>query len=153
MNFKQFHFTPDTSSTDTWKVFPTWDFREERIKALNKTRSIGSELNDYRNAGSYLRYSMPFTIVSSLRGTEINSLWQAQSNVFLTLNMSSNPETIKCRIANRSEPLNKRTQANINKYEGIAFLKSTDASSLFSGCPLIADNAVFGISDDVCIAV
>ena len=149
MAFESFYLTSTVGSTDTFQVNPDWGFSEEIVVNRNLNRTIAGQYNSYQLSGDYFRYSLPMTFVSSSDRQLMSGWWRDQTQLVFTINLSSNPESLVCRIANTIEPFQTREQLQFNKFRGNMRLHSIRSSStpLETRSPFILDNSSLGLLD------
>jgi hypothetical protein len=149
MAFDSFHLSATVGSTGTFELNPGWNFSEELVVNRQQNRTISGEYNSYQLQGDFFRYTIPMTFVASETRDFIHTWWRDQTDVVLTLNLSSNPESLLCRIANVIEPLGARTPGVFDRYDGMLRLHSIRASTtpVSNRFPFILDNSSLGLLD------
>ena len=149
-----FHFISLVASASAIQVYPEWDGYEERrvpIRGQHRTETGALHVADQ---GAYLAYTVPLAVVNSSQANEFNGWWADQREVAFTFSFSSNPKVVICRIENDSIPMAGYERTRRDLYHGTLFLRETRGQSdVVSGTPLIADDAVYGISDSTFFAV
>jgi len=149
MNFESFHITADVGSVSPFEIYPTFDFSEEIIINRKINRTIAGQHNNYQLNGDYFRYTIPLEFVNSETRANIVDWWRNQNELLLTINLSSSPESLLCRISNNVNPMPYRSRLQFDKYSGVLFLNSIRAATVTQGkkFPFILDNSSLGLLD------
>ena len=149
MAFDSFYFTSTVGSTGTFQIYPEWNFSEEIIVNRTQNRTIAGALNTYQLEGDFFRHSLPLTFVTSSDKSYLSYLWTEQTDIVFTINLSSNPESLVCRITNTIEPFSQRERFQFDRFRGNIVLNSIRASSdpISGKFPFILDNSSLGLLD------
>lgn len=149
MAFDSFHLTSTVGSAGTFQIYPTYGFTEEIIVNRKINRSISGGYNSYQLQGDFFRYSLPMTYVSSEERSYITEWWADQREMVLTINLSSNPESLICRISNDVQPFAQNEPFQYDKFAGNLVLRSVKPASspVSNRFPFILDNSSLGLLD------
>lgn len=142
--YKTFHLW-NSKNGNNIQIYPTYDFIAQNYNKNFHNRTIGGQLNTYSQENKGIRFTVPLTFVNSSDKSFINNLWYNQIESVFTLNLSSSPQSIVCRIINNTEPLPVRSSFQYDHFSGNLYLRSTKASDITSGTPFVLGDPVYGI--------
>jgi len=151
-DYKSFHLVQGVGSADYVEIHPTYGFIEETVQNKSQNRTMGGQLNSYKLGGEGFRFTIPLTFVNSSIRYDVTDWWRNDFKIAITLNLSSNPESVICGIQNTREPLGARSQMQNNLFDGIVFLKSKRSSTSgrlkkIPGAMFILNHPVYSILD------
>lgn len=93
---------------------PLYDFKSETVKNISMERSPTGTLFMYQ-FGTYRRFKVPLTYVTSADKTRIESWWAVNTTVYF---MEQGGTAVQVKIVNESTPFSQRVKPYFNLFAG-----------------------------------
>lgn len=128
-----------------YPLHPDWSFRDREAQIASRHRTQGGKLFFYRWS-RYFKYQIPLRFVDSAGEYLLNTWWDSQDTVALTLDSSETESTVLCMFVNEARPIDRFVEPYTDFYEGILQLEAIEDSGK-TARPFILDDGVFGLLD------
>ena len=142
-----FHLTVSVDSAAPLRVYPAWDYDENRdIRRADHRTQGGASTVAVLNTQA--QFTVPLPWVSSADTLTVRTAWANGREVVWTVNASeSSRRSWNCVITNQDDPLPEREVVNYNFHRGILFLRESGGAGEMDGGPFILDDATWGLLD------